>query len=251
VLLERIALQIVQFGPGRIDCLEAAVTQRAQGTPTETPGIQRFGIRFEIGDARQAAQRTRQADAVNLGNLEPEQVDHGRHDVGEPNDGVHLTRRDSRGSYDERYPEHALVHEDSVIALAVIAERLAVIGRDDDDRAVQEVATLERVEQAANLRVGKCDLADIRVKVTRLERLGWIVGPMRIVEVRPHEKRGLPDLVQPAHRVGHDLVSPTLPARRCSGVVRHDAAVLEPCARPRSGLRTTDPTNAPVRNPCP
>jgi hypothetical protein len=89
---------------------------------------------------------------------------------------------------DERDAEYALVDEDAVVALAVLPERLAVIPGDNDDGPIQQLAPVERLEQAANLRVGKGDLADVWIDVARVERLGRIVGSMRVVEMRPEEE---------------------------------------------------------------
>ena len=47
-------------------------------------------------------------------------------------------------------------------ALAVLAERLAVIGDDDDGGAREEAGLLEVCEQASDCRVGVRDLAVVR-----------------------------------------------------------------------------------------
>ena len=56
--------------------------------------------------------------------------------------------------------QRAFVHEDSVIALAVITERLAVIAGDDDDRPIEQFPAIEGVQQPPDLRVGERDLAE-------------------------------------------------------------------------------------------
>ena len=97
--------------------------------------------------------------------------------------------RDARRADDQRHAQHALVDEDAVIALAVLAERLAVIAGDDDDRPIQQAPAVERLEQPADLRVGKRDFADVRIAAyRRAERFGRIVRTVRVVEVRPQEE---------------------------------------------------------------
>ena len=73
------------------------------------------------------------------------------------------TRTAQPGRADHERHANAFVDEDAVVTLAVIAERLAVIAGDDDDRAIQKAALLERVEQPADLRVGEHDLADVEI----------------------------------------------------------------------------------------
>ena len=84
----------------------------------------------------------------------------------------------------------ALVDEETVRALAVIAEALAVVAHDDDHRAVEEVLRVELRDEAADLRVDERDLAVVRMPgVARLERLGRIVRGVRVVEMHPGEER--------------------------------------------------------------
>ena len=47
-----------------------------------------------------------------------------------------------------------VVDEEAVGLLAVLAEHLAVVARDDDQRLVEPAVELQRVEQPADLRVG-------------------------------------------------------------------------------------------------
>jgi hypothetical protein len=49
---------------------------------------------------------------------------------------------------DERHMQRAVVQKDAVLLLPVLAERLAVIAGDDDDRRRQPVSLLQRVEQS-------------------------------------------------------------------------------------------------------
>ena len=120
----------------------------------------------------------------------------------------------------------------------------------DDDCAPEQVALLERIQQPADLRIGKRDLADIGVEVTRPVRLGRVVRPVRIVEVRPQKKGAVFEPHDPADRISHDFIAAALESPRPrSSLVGTSTYRSKPCASPRSDASTTDDTNAPVRKP--
>ena len=92
------------------------------------------------------------------------------------------------------------------------------------------------VEQAADLRVGKGDLANIRIEVTRSVRFGRVVGAMRIVEVRPQEERRASDLIDPPDRVGHDFIAAALESPRPALIARRHVHVpVEALCQPAVG----------------
>ena len=95
-----------------------------------------------------------------------------------------------------------------MIALAVIAQRLAVVAGHDDDRSIEQSPAIEGFQEPPDLRVGERDLADIRIRVSRSERLRRVVGPVRVVQVRPQKNRE-PDPFDPAYRVSDDFVAAT------------------------------------------
>src|SRR3954465_1850513 len=68
----------------------------------------------------------------------------------------------------------------------MLAEALAVIGRDDDQRALELSGAAQRVEQLTDHRVGIGDLRIVRL-VLRRERLRSTVGLVRIVQMHPCE----------------------------------------------------------------
>ena len=92
-----------------------------------------------------------QADAVHLRRRNPKEIENGRHDVREPDDAADAPGRDGRRADDERDAEHAFVDEHAVSLLAVIAQRLSVVARDDHDRPTHQTTSVQRVEQAADL----------------------------------------------------------------------------------------------------
>ncbi len=57
--------------------------------------------------------------------------------------------------------QDALVDEEPVRALAVIAQALAVVAHDDDDGLVEEVMGVEPRQQSADLRIDERDLAGV------------------------------------------------------------------------------------------
>ena len=72
--------------------------------------------------------------------------------------------------------------------LAVVAESLAMIAGNHDERAIEIAAGTERVEQARELRVGVGDLAVVRRLGPRRELRWRRVWRVRIVEVDPDEE---------------------------------------------------------------
>ena len=68
-------------------------------------------------------------------------------------------RRPLRQLEDQRHLERLAVEEDAVLLLAVVAQPLAVVGEEDDDRPVVDPLLLQLGEQVADDRVGGGDLA--------------------------------------------------------------------------------------------
>ena len=80
-----------------------------------------------------------------------------------------------------------------MVADVVAAEAFAVIGRDDDERALQPAVVIEAIEEAADLGVDVMRLGEELAEVARLSRrrgdaLGGgtrVVGPVRVEVVQP------------------------------------------------------------------
>ena len=81
-----------------------------------------------------------------------------------------------------------VVDEDAVRPLAVLAEALAVIGGDDDQRAIELAGGAQIRQQPADHRVGVGDLGVVRLVLRRV-RLRGAVGFVRIVEMNPARTR--------------------------------------------------------------
>ena len=73
--------------------------------------------------------------------------------------------------------------------VAVLAEALAVVAEQDDQRFLVQAALPQAVEQPADLRVGRRDLAVVRVAQTAAERLRRRVRLVGVVVVHPEESR--------------------------------------------------------------
>jgi hypothetical protein len=113
-----------------------------------------------------------------------------------------------------------------VIALAVIAQRLAVITRDDNNRAIDRSTAVESIEQSTNLCVAERKLADVRITGSRAVGFGRIARPVRIVQMHPQEARRVADFLEPPHGVVNRLVGRALAERRpCSNSTRASPAV--------------------------
>src|SRR5262245_3097536 len=123
---------------------------------------------------------------------------------------------------------HAVVDEERVVRLTVVAEALAVIAEDDDDRAIVDARRLELSDQATNLRVRKRNLTSIRAPfITREKWLGRIERRVGIVEVNPREE-GLPRLLlDPRKRFVHHLIGRPLNARQRKAATLAHVEVVE------------------------
>jgi hypothetical protein len=107
----------------------------------------------------------RREQILALGGLaagQPEDAEHRRHDVnGADRAVVRPSRRQhAREPPDERHADGRVVDEDAVRLLAVLAEALAVVGGQDDQRVIEDAGRAEPVEEAADALVG---LRDLRV----------------------------------------------------------------------------------------
>ena len=86
-------------------------------------------------------------------------------------------------------------------ALAMLAERLAMIGDDDDGCPGEEIEALQATEESPERRVGVRHFAVVRRGwMRRGERGGRRIGRMRVEQVCPDEERLRAVLVDPGER---------------------------------------------------
>ena len=141
--------EVVDLRERQVDVLQPAVDDPAQRRPaTVEPRAQRLEVALgrrvlAPGDHRQQAP-PRQAG----GRLEPQEIENGRDDVDVTNGGANDARgQQSRSAKDERHAQGRLVGEDAVRRLAVLTERLAVVGGEDDEDAITRARREERLEE--------------------------------------------------------------------------------------------------------
>ena len=127
-----------------------------------------------------------------LGHAQAHQVEDRGQQVDVAHRPVHdASRAVARGGPDDQGGvNRRVVHEEAVERLAVVAEPLAVIAGEDDQRVVEEAALVEGTPEVADERVGVGHLAVVRPsRITRLERLLRRVRLVGVVEVEPEEER--------------------------------------------------------------
>ena len=103
--------------------------------------------------------------------------------------------------------QRRLVDQHGVRQLAVLTERLAVIGEHGHDGVLLVARGPEPGEETAELRVRKRDLAVVQpAGEFGAIRLGGIVGGVGIVEMHPREEGPWPRPREPAERIVDDLI---------------------------------------------
>ena len=170
-------------------------------------------VGLRVGDPVGARLRVedlaRERVAVDPGlRRQADEVEHRRHHV----DAGGLQRAasgDAPGGPDhERDVGGGVVDEVGVTRLAVVAQALAVVGGEDDERALEQPLLAKPRREPPDHLVGVGDLGQVRLaRIARGEGLGRVVGRVRVVEVDPGEEAPLADRLEPGERVVHDLVA--------------------------------------------
>ena len=211
----RITVEVVELGPRRVDDLVTPRAQRAEIAPAVVvQRVHRLGVGVqpqfpcaagEQGGQRDAGDSRRRRDA--------EQLQRGGHHVHRPHrigDAAPVHRAERR-PHDERHVDDAVVDEEAVGGLAVVAEALAVIAHHQDDGAIVDAERFELRDHPRHLAVGERDFAVVGMPlVARRERLRRAVRRVRVVEVQPGEKGLAAARVQPGERLIDDVVGGAL-----------------------------------------
>jgi len=192
-LLARIALEIVEFRRRRIDELPAVVANRSKRRPVHVQQRKvALGVRGR-GVARGPTNERHQRPSVRIRQRRPIGEIQQR---GRQIDPAHERRDPAAGREapaprdDHRDAERRFVDEHGVRVLAVLAEALAVIADDRDDRRRETAGTIQPVEHRSDHFIVERDLAVVEASGKRLaERRRRIVGVMRVVQVKPREER--------------------------------------------------------------
>ncbi len=161
-------------------------------------------------------QHARQRAAVEVGlRRQPDEVEHGRHQVDARDLRARAPAIAPGRAHDQRHVRGGVVDEERMGRLAVLAEALAVVGGDDQQRAFEQRRAAQPVDQAAHHGVGVLDLAQVRLAgVARGVGFGRLVGRMRIVEMHPGEEFLRAHAGEPGQRFVHHGVAAFLDAAR-------------------------------------
>ena len=219
LLLGGILRDVVQLGPRGIDELEAVGAERPERGPSVVQQrVQGLGVHRTIPGRGPPGDQRREAPSVDLlGHVQARQLEDRGKQVDVAHRLVHDTPRAVAGGEpdDKGDANRGVVHEKTVEGLAVVLEPLPVIAGDDDQRAIEESATVESTPEVADERVGVGHLGVVRPsRIARFEGLLRRVRIVGVVEVEPEKERaaGGP-FVEPAHggRDGLRAVAPDRP----------------------------------------
>jgi len=75
------------------------------------------------------------------------------------------------------------IKKNPVLVFAMLAETFAVIGEEDDERAVVDSAALQEIDKLPDNRVGRRDFAVVGTGEAGAERFRWRVRCVRLEEV--------------------------------------------------------------------
>jgi hypothetical protein len=133
--------EVVQLGTRRLDPLPPVVPHAEERGHAEAllgqPGL---GVLRQVDRASATLEGSQQVGSLRrLDTGEPEDRQHRRHDVDVANGpGIgHARGEHARQAPEERHADRRVVDEDAVRRLAVLAEALAVVGGEDDQRIVE------------------------------------------------------------------------------------------------------------------
>jgi hypothetical protein len=178
-----VARQVVELRARRLDHLPALVDERAGRTPARQPWVMRLGVDVAHDDW------CVEPDAVEtLGHRDAGEAEDGGHHVDETHRAVVASRDDPVTGNDERHAQRTVVEQHAVRGLAVLAEALSVVARDNHDLRATRVA--DRGEQAGHLGIDVGDFSIVGHAARAGEMLSrWCIRHVRIVEVHPEEDR--------------------------------------------------------------
>src|SRR5262245_44739358 len=165
VLLSGVQLQIVQFFLCAFDVPEPAISECRENIPTElVMAVEGFGVDDPTWDGMSVEQRLQRAatQSTRVGCFG--EVQQRWHQI----EMLDCLLDSAAGAFssrlldDEWNPEPLFVNEPAVFLLAVLPESLAVIGDEDDRRAVVQLMGLQIADQTPDDLVGPSDLGVIR-----------------------------------------------------------------------------------------
>ena len=213
--LAPIGVEVVELGNRQIDVLEPIPVEPGEGRPVS---IEVEGERFEIAvsiagrDGIEDRRDEGLALLVGLWRQADELHQRGRH-VDEAHSSSHPDPfgQDAFPAHDERHVHRRVVGEHPVRLLAVLAEALAVVRREDDERILHRTVLAERRDEPAQGVVGVGHLSGIVVPRVPVAKCGWGgvrgVGIVQMNESEPSRSLRFPD---PGKRRCEDVVGASL-----------------------------------------
>jgi hypothetical protein len=220
--------EVVDLRERQVDVLQAAVDDPTKRGPA---AVERRAQRLEValgrrvlapGDERQEAS-PRQV----RGRLESQEVENGRDDVDVPNGGADDSRaQEPRRAKDEGHAQGRVVGEGAVRRLAVLAERLAVVGGEDDEHSPTGARREKRLEERPQGGIRSRHLALVGLAgEARGERGRRLVREVRLVQVDEGEPPLAADRFDPPQRRAHRFGARPL-GHREGGRLRSPQAVV-------------------------
>ncbi len=122
--------------------------------------VERLEVHADIGDLTAIARELPQASPVRHLTLKTDERQHRRHDVHQLRRPPQHARLDYPGRPEnKRHPQRGVVGEQAMRPLLVVAERLTVVGGDDDERVGEPALALQLLERGAEPGIGVGNLA--------------------------------------------------------------------------------------------
>ena len=189
--LPGVANDFVELRLRPVDVVMPGAHERAQRAPPEMdPRVVRLAVDLPGASLSPRASIEKRRSPSRLAPELQEGRDR-RHDVGQP-DGLPQPRSGvarARKLQQERHVEDLAIEQDPVLLLAVVPEPLPMVGDQEDDRAVVDAVALELPEELPDDAVARRDLAVVGRSVAAPERLGRLVGEVRLVDVQEEKER--------------------------------------------------------------
>ena len=201
-----IADDLVKLRLRAVDVVMTRVHERAQLAPAEMDSrVVRFAVDRLAAPAPRSIEKGLSLQGLRWPQLQ-ERSDR-RHDVDQADGPLHARAGLARARQleEERHVEGLAVEEYAVLLLAMVAEPLAVVGDEEDDRAVIDTRAAELAEELSDHRVARRDLAVVGSAVAAAEGLGRLIRRVRLVDVQEQEERLRLDAVGPGEGAARRL----------------------------------------------
>ena len=171
------------------------------------------GKRRTVSGVRISNQREQRTALHSRRRRLPQRVEKGRRQIHQARRGLDaLADKTLAGKFEEQgYVDGSVVKENAVGQFAVVAQGFAVIGGDSDQRIVIQPLVPQIVKQFPHSSIHVGDTPVVRgVRKPAAERFGWIVGIVRVPQVKPQKKRTALLLAEPFEYVSQGHLAASL-----------------------------------------